>query len=84
MDSEGDKVDFDYAFMPAIILGIGISTIWLSLRRILSLSAKVQRKRQRVVERIVLSLTIVLATVVTASSTLNAIAIWFLDRKSVV
>jgi pimeloyl-ACP methyl ester carboxylesterase len=78
MDSEGDKVDFDYASMPAIILGIGISTIWLSLRRILSLSAKVQRKGRRIIERIVLSLAIVLAAAVTASTTLNAIAIWFL------
>ena len=73
---------FDYGFMPAIILGIGISIIWLSLRRVLSLSAKIPRKGRRVVERVVLSLAIVLAVAVTASSTFNAITIWYYARAT--
>jgi len=69
-------MDLDYVFMPVVILFVGISIIWLSLRRALSLTAKVQRKGRRIVERIVLWPVIVLAGAVTASSAFNAIVIW--------
>ena len=36
-------MDFDYQIAPALILLIAILIIWLSLRRILSLRAKVAR-----------------------------------------
>jgi pimeloyl-ACP methyl ester carboxylesterase len=62
--------------MPVIVLGIGVSIVWLSFRRVLSLPAKVRRLGRRRVEQVVLSLIIVLAAAVTASSAFNAITIW--------
>jgi pimeloyl-ACP methyl ester carboxylesterase len=71
-------MDFDYQVAPALILLIGILVIWLSLRRILSLRAKVARKSRRIAERIVLPLVLFFAAVITVSTSYNAIARhWF-------
>jgi len=69
-------MDLGYVFMPASVLVIGFLVIGLSLRRALSLSEKVPRRGQRLVERTVLWPVILLAVLLTASSTFNAIAIW--------
>jgi hypothetical protein len=71
-------LDFDYAVIPALILLIGIVVVWLSIRRILSLPAKVAGRWRRVVERIVLSVMVLLAVVLAGSASYNAIALgWF-------
>ena len=71
-------MDFDYVVVPALILLIGILVIWLSLRRILSLTAKVSRKWQRVIERIVLSVVVLIAVAIAGSASYNAAALhWF-------
>ncbi len=71
-------MDFDYIVIPALILLMGIAVIWLSLRRILALPTKVSRKWRRVVERIVLSIVIVVAVAVAGSASYNSIAmLWF-------
>ncbi|WP_263351610.1 alpha/beta hydrolase [Acidicapsa acidisoli] len=71
-------MEFDYQIAPALILLIGILVIWLSLRRILSLRAKVIRKWRRVAERIVLSFVVLFAAVITVSTSYNAVAqLWF-------
>jgi pimeloyl-ACP methyl ester carboxylesterase len=68
-------MDFDYVVMPAIIFVIGILIVWLSIRRILSLSRKSYRMWRKVAERIVLSIVALVATVVAGSSSFNAIAL---------
>src|ERR1035437_5646127 len=68
-------MDFDYVVMPAIIFVIGILIVWLSIRRILSLSKKGYRMWRKVAERIVLSIVALVATVVAGSSSFNAIAL---------
>ena len=71
-------MDFDYQVAPVLILLIGILVLWLSLRRILSLRAKVSRKGRRIAERIVLSFVILFAVVIAASASYNAVArLWF-------
>lgn len=71
-------MDFEYVVVPAFILLIGVLVIWLSLRRILSLSAKVSRKWRRVTERIVLSAVIVVAAAVAGSASYNSVdLLWF-------
>jgi pimeloyl-ACP methyl ester carboxylesterase len=71
-------MDFDYVVVPGFILLIGIVVIWLSSRRILSLSAKVSRKWRRIAERIVLSVAIVFAAAIAGSAIYNSIALlWF-------
>ena len=62
--------------MPAIIFVIGILIVWLSMRRILSLSKKSYRMWRKVAERIVLSVVVLLAAFVAGSSAYNAIAIY--------
>src|ERR1035437_2585053 len=57
-------MDFDYVVVPGLILLVGIVVIWLSLRRILSHSAKVANRWRRVVERIILSGVILFAFVI--------------------
>jgi len=69
-------MDFDYVVMPAIIFVIGILIVWLSMRRILSLSKKSYRMWRKVAERIVLSVVVLLAAFVAGSSAYNAIAIY--------
>lgn len=71
-------MDFDYQIAPALILLIGILVIWLSLRRILSLRAKVTRRWRRIAERIVLSFVVLFVAAITVSTSDNAIArFWF-------
>ncbi len=67
-------MDFEYVVLPAFILLIGVVVTWLSVHRILSLSAKVSAKWRRVVERIVLSAIVLVAAVVAGSASSNAIA----------
>jgi len=74
-------MDFDYVVAPTIILLIGMVVIWLSLRRMLSLSARFSKKWRRVTERIALSVVVLLAGVVAGSASFNAIArLWFRAR----
>lgn len=71
-------MDFDYIVVPALILLIGVVVIWLSVRRIRSLSANVSARWRRVAERIVLSVVVLVAAVVAGSASFNAIArLWF-------
>jgi hypothetical protein len=71
-------MDLDYVVIPACILLIGVVVIWLSIRRMRSLSVLVSRRWRRVVERIVLSGVVVVTTVVAVSASYNAAALyWF-------
>ena len=71
-------MDFDYVVVPVLILFIAVVVIWLSVRRVLSISAKVSRRWRRVAERIALSLTVLLAGAVAVSASFNAFArLWF-------
>jgi len=71
-------MDFDYVVVPALILMIGILVIWLSVRRVLSLSTKVSRKWRRVAERAVLSGVVVVAVAVAGRASYNALTLlWF-------
>jgi pimeloyl-ACP methyl ester carboxylesterase len=71
-------MDFDYVVVPALILLIGVVVICLSIRRILSLSAKFSKRWRRVAQRIGLSLVVLLTSVVAGSASFNAIArLWF-------
>ena len=72
-------MDFEYVVLPMSILLVGVVVIWLSIRRILSLSAKFSDKRwRRVAERIVLSAIVLVATIVAGCASFNAIArLWF-------
>lgn len=71
-------MDFEYVVLPALILLIGVVVIWLSVRRILSLSSKVSARWRRVAERIVLSAVVLVAALVAGSATFNSIArLWF-------
>lgn len=71
-------MDFDYVVMPVLILLLGLLVIWLSFRRIRSVSTKVSRRWQRVLERIVLSMVVLVAAFLAASSSYNAVALlWF-------
>jgi pimeloyl-ACP methyl ester carboxylesterase len=71
-------MDFDYVVVPALILLIGVVVIWLSIRRILSLSTSSYKPWRKVVERVVLSVVVLVAGAVAASASFNAIALlWF-------
>ncbi len=71
-------MDFDYVVLPSLILLIGVAVIWLSVRRILSLSANVPARWRRVAERIVFSAIVLVGAVVAGSASFNAIArLWF-------
>jgi pimeloyl-ACP methyl ester carboxylesterase len=61
--------------LPAIIFVVGVLVIWLSIRRFRSLSIRSYRTWRKVVERIVLSVVVLLAAFVAGSSAFNAIAI---------
>lgn len=67
------SMDFDYVFMPSLILCVGILAIWYCLRRLITRSRKSTGKAQQSMERVVLSLVAIVAMVVTLSSTINAI-----------
>jgi pimeloyl-ACP methyl ester carboxylesterase len=68
-------MDFDYVVMPTIILAVGILIVWLSVRRMRSLSAKSYRAWRKVSERIVLLLVVLVAATIAGSSGFNAIAL---------
>jgi len=68
-------MDFDYVVIPALILLLGVLVIWLSVRRVASLSAKVPQKWRRVAERIVLSAVVLVAAAVTVCASFNSIAL---------
>src|ERR1017187_6295789 len=68
-------MDFDYVLLPAIIFVVGVLLIWLSVRRFRSLSTKSYRTWRKVVERIVLSVVVLLVVVLAGSSAYNAIAV---------
>jgi pimeloyl-ACP methyl ester carboxylesterase len=68
-------MDFDYVVLPAIIFVVGVLVIWLSVRRIRSLATKSYRTWRKVVERIVLSVVVLLAAFVAGSSAYNTIAL---------
>jgi len=71
-------MDFDYVVVPALILLIGMLVIWLSIRRLFSLSAKVSGRWRRIAESIVLPVVVLVVGGITASAIFNAIAIhWF-------
>jgi pimeloyl-ACP methyl ester carboxylesterase len=69
-------MDLDYVVLPAIILVVGVLVIWLSVRRILSLSTRSFRTGRKVVERIVLSAVVLLAAFVAGSSAYNAVVLY--------
>jgi len=64
---------FDYLVMPAIYLLVGILLLWLSVRRMISLSTKPCRLWRKVAERIVLSIVVLVAATLALSSAYNAI-----------
>jgi pimeloyl-ACP methyl ester carboxylesterase len=68
-------VDFDYVVMPTMILAVGILVIWLSVRRMRSLSTKHYHTWRKVAERIVLSIVALVAAAVAGNSSFNAIAL---------
>jgi pimeloyl-ACP methyl ester carboxylesterase len=68
-------MDFDYVVLPAIIFMVGVLVIWLSVRRFRSLSTKSYRTWRKVVERIVLSVVVILVAALAGSSAYNAIAL---------
>ena len=70
-------MDFDYVVLPAILLVVGVLVIWLSVRRFRSLSTRSYRTWRKVVERIALSVVVLLAAFVAGSSTYNAIALHY-------
>jgi len=68
-------MNFDYVVLPAIIFVVGVLLIWLSVRRLLSLSTRSYRMWRKVVERIVLSIVVLFVAFVAGSSAWNAIAL---------
>ncbi len=71
-------MDLEYVVAPTLILLLGVVAIWLSVRRILSLSAMFSKKWRRVAERIVLFAIVLVAAAVAGSASYNAVArLWF-------
>ena len=68
-------MDFDYVVFPAIIFVVGVLLIWLSVRRFRSLSSKSYRTWRKVVERIVLSVVVILVAALAGSSAFNTIVL---------
>jgi pimeloyl-ACP methyl ester carboxylesterase len=64
---------FDYVVMPILFFVTGILIVWLSVRRMISLSKKSCRMWRKVAERIVLSVVVLIAAPVALSSAYNAI-----------
>ena len=65
---------FDYLVMPAIFFLVGILIVWLSVRRMISLSTKPCRLWRKIAERIVLSIVVLVAATLVLSSAYNLIA----------
>jgi hypothetical protein len=70
-------MDFDYVVIPALVLLVGALLVWLSLRRILSLSTKNCSTCRKVTERIVLSLAALACAAVAASASFNAVSLLY-------
>ncbi len=70
-------MDFDYVVMPAVILVLALLLVWLCARRIRLLSAKTYPTWRKIVERIFLSFLILLAIFGGASSSVNAIRLYY-------
>jgi len=68
-------MDFDYVVLPAIIFVVGVLIVWLCVRRFRSLSTKSYRTWRKVVERIVLSVVVLLVTALAGSSAYNTIVL---------
>jgi len=68
-------MDLDYVVMPTVILAVGILVIWLSVRRMRSVSTGNAGRARRITERVILGLLVVLATVLAGSSAFNAISL---------
>lgn len=64
---------FDYVVMPVILVLVGSLSVWLSLRRMISLSTKSCRTWRKVAERIVLSMVVLVAAAVALSAAYNAV-----------
>jgi pimeloyl-ACP methyl ester carboxylesterase len=67
-------MEFDYEVMPAILLLLAALLIVVSFRRFRNLSAKPYPSRRKLVERIALSLIILIAAATAGSSLFNTIA----------
>jgi pimeloyl-ACP methyl ester carboxylesterase len=68
-------LDFDYVVMPGIILVVAVLVIWLSVRRMRSLSTRTYPMWRKVAERIFLPAVVFLALAVAGYTSFNAIAI---------
>ena len=68
-------MDFDYVVMPGIILVAAVVVVWLSVRRIRSLSTVTYRMWRKVAERAFLSTVVFLAVTVAGNCLFNAIAV---------
>jgi hypothetical protein len=77
-------MNFNYVFLPIVILAVGVFTVWLSLRRIVSLSAPTHPMWRRIAERVVLTIVVLVAVVVVGNTSYNAIAVdYFWSRNPV-
>lgn len=70
-------MDFDYVVMPAVILLLALLVVWLCARRIRLLSAKTYPTWRRIAERILLSFLLLLVILGGASSSVNAIRLYY-------
>lgn len=70
-------MDFDYVVVPCLIVLVAILICWLCIRRILAVRGKGYRMWRRVTERVVLSLVVLVAVAVGASTAFNALAILY-------
>lgn len=70
-------MDFDYVVMPAVILVFAVLLVWLCARRIRLLSIKTRPAWRKIAERIFLSFFVLLAIFFGASSSVNAIRLYY-------
>lgn len=68
-------MDLDYVVMPTMLLAIGVMVIWLSIRRIRSLSAGNYGRARRMVERVFLGVLVFVVAALAGSSAFNAISL---------
>lgn len=71
-------MDLDYVVMPAIILAFALLAVWLCARRIRRLSATNYPARRKMAERGLLSILILLAVCTGASTSVNAVRLYFI------
>jgi pimeloyl-ACP methyl ester carboxylesterase len=70
-------MDFDYVIVPCLIVLVAILISWLCIRRTLALRAKGYRMWRRITESVVLSVVVLVAVAVGASTAFNALAILY-------